>query len=270
MPVISIGTWQYNSSVAEAEVRQALKAGFNHIDTAMNYGNQDGVGKALVGVDRKSYFLTTKVPPVPNASAYNLTKSLLQLDLSLLQLDHVDLMLLHGPTKDCNTTQAQWKAMEEFYKKGYAKAIGVSNFCLSSFACINKTATIVPAVNQIQFHVGMGPDPLSLISYGHAHGVVTQAYSPLGDGKMDLINGTLVTGIGEAHKMSGPQVALRWLIEKNVTFTTKTTKEKHMEEDLAIFGFKLTADEIKKLDNATKPAGNPSWACAATDSQIVV
>jgi len=278
MPAFSLGTWEYNSSLAETVVTAALIQGLNHIDTALDYGNQEGVGKALSEaldedgkpLKRDAYFLTSKVPPVQNASAYSLTQTLLKKDLSLLNVSYVDLMLLHGPPKECSAIQAQWKALEEFYKAGFAKAIGVSNFCLSSFKCINQTATVVPAVNQIQFHVGMGPDPLELISYGHAHGIVSQAYSPLGNGKSELINGTLVTGIGGAHGRSGPQVALRWIYEKNVAFTTKTTKRAHMRDDMNVFGFKLTPDDTARLDKATKPAGKPSWACTSADSTIVV
>lgn len=265
MPMISIGTWQYDSPTAESVVKQALQVGFNHIDTANNYNNQDGVGKALVGVDRKSYFLTTKIPPVNSAStAYSTTKQQLQDDLNLLGLDYVDLMLLHGPPQNCKANQEQWRALEEFYGTGKAKAIGVSNFCLSSFACINSTAKVVPAVNQIQFHVGMGPDPDTLISYGNSQGVLTQAYSPLGDGTSELITGKLVTDIGSAHNMTGAQVSMRWIIEKNVALTTKTTKASHMQQDLAIFGFKLAEDETSRLDHATSPASKPSWACTST------
>merc|ERR1712039_120296 len=204
-------------------------------------------------------------------------KKLLEDDLALLNLSYVDLMLLHGPDSNmsdpnlnCAATQAQWKAIEEFQAAGKAKAIGVSNFCLSSFACINKTLKVQPAVNQFAFHVGMGPDPLTLISYGHKHGIVSQAYSPLGNGHMDLINGTLVTSIGKKHNVTGPQVALRWIIEKNVTLTTKTTKTSHMVEDLGIFSFKLDADDTKELDAATSPPGKPSWGCSSMDSTFVV
>merc|ERR1712232_1215621 len=142
-------------------------------------------------------------------------------DLKLLNVSYVDLMLIHAPDGDlqckesaeqcCNYTQQQWKALEEFHNEGKAKAIGVSNYCVSSFQCIKKTAKITPAVNQVKFHVGMGPDPLGIMSYGRENGIITQAYSPLGDGKEStLTNGTLVITIGDAHNVSGPQVAMRW------------------------------------------------------------
>jgi diketogulonate reductase-like aldo/keto reductase len=270
MPMISLGTWQYDDDTAEAAVRLALQTGFNHIDTANNYRNQAGVGKALADFDRSTYFLTTKVPSTrSSSSAYDTTTKALEEDLSLLGLDYVDLMLIHSPASSCKTTQEQWRALEDFYAAGKAKAIGVSNYCLSSFACINETAKVQPVLNQIEFHVGMGVDPKGLKSYHDAQGIVTQAYSPLGDGDSELITGDLVTGIGQAHSWSGAQTSMRWLIENNVPLTTKTTKQSHMEEDLAIFSDVLADDEKSQLDSATKPAGNPSWACSSVEELVV-
>jgi len=267
MPMISLGTWQYDDDTAEAAVRLALQTGFNHIDTANNYHNQAGVGKALSGFDRSSYFLTTKVP---SSSGYDAATQALEEDLSLLGLDYVDLMLIHSPSmKDCKTTQDEWRALEDFYKAGKAKAIGVSNYCISSWACINETQTIMPAVNQIEYHVGMGLDPQGLKSYHDVHGIVTQAYSPLGTGDSTLITGDMVTNIGKAHNWSGAQTSMRWLIENGVPLTTKTTKQSHMEEDLAIFADALADEEKSQLDAATQPAGKPSWACSSAEEVVV-
>jgi diketogulonate reductase-like aldo/keto reductase len=266
MPMLSLGTWQYDSSTAEAAVKLALQTGFTHIDTAHSYKNQDGVGRALKNVDRSKFFLTTKVPD----GDYDQTKQNLDEDMKLLGLDFVDLMLVHYPPRsnNCKEMQSQWKAMEEFYKAGKAKAIGVSNYCISSLKCIAETATVTPAVNQVQFHVGMGTDPAGLKSYSDSKGIVTQAYSPLGDGSSELITGSLVTGIGKAHGMSGAQVSLRWLIETGVPLTTKTTKEDHMKEDLAIFD-KSLADAKSQLDKATSPHGTPSFVCRSSEDVVV-
>jgi len=267
MPMISIGTWQYDDSTAEAAVKLALENGFNHVDTANNYNNQVGVGKALQGVDRSSYFLTTKVPP----GNYAATQKALQQDLDQLGLDYVDLMLVHFPPvfNNCKEMQDQWRAVEEFYKAGKAKAVGVSNYCISSLKCIAETATVTPAVNQVQFHVGMGKDPAGLKSYCDSKGIVTQAYSPFGDGTSELITGDLVTNIGKAHNMTGAQVALRWLIENGVPLSSKTTKASHMKEDLDIFGFSLEDAEKSQLDSATSPAGKPSFMCTSEDTVVV-
>jgi len=259
MPMMSLGTWQYDSATAQAAVTSALKLGFNHIDTANDYNNQDGVGAALKGVDRTDYFLTTKVPS-GSASA---TTTALQQNLDLLGVDYVDLVLVHFPPflNNCKSMQAQWAAMEEFYKAGNAKAIGVSNYCPSSLECLAKTSTVTPAVNQVQYHVGMGVDPISVKSYCEQHNIHLQAYSPLGDGSTELITGDLVSGIGGNHNKTGAQVSLRWIYENGVSLTTKTTKEQHMREDLDVFNFQLEADEKQKLDSAASPAGKPSFKC---------
>jgi diketogulonate reductase-like aldo/keto reductase len=270
MPLISLGVWQYDSSTAQSAVKLALQTGFNHIDTALDYNNQDGVGAALKGVDRKTYFLTTKVPPVQtSSSAYAETAKDLETDLKLLGLDYVDLMLIHGPAQSCKATQEQWRALEDFYKAGKAKAIGVSNYCASSFKCINETAKVIPTVNQIAYHIGMGPDPQGLKSLGDSLGVVTQAYSPLGDGTSELITGKLVSDIGKAHGWSGAQVSMRWILDNGVALTTKTNKQSHMKEDLAIFSDALKDTEKKQLDDAKSPAGRPSWACSSDLSVMV-
>jgi diketogulonate reductase-like aldo/keto reductase len=265
MPLISLGTWQYNSTVAEDTVKLGMKVGFTHIDTAHTYLNQDGVGRALAGLDRDSYFLTTKVPSPSTAKYYDETNQLLAEDLKLLNLDYVDLMLLHFPpkTNDCGVMQEQWRAMEDFYKAGKAKAIGVSNYCISSLKCIAEKATVTPAVNQVQFHIGMGADPAGLKTFCDSKGIFLQAYSPLGDGTTELINGPLVTGIGNAHNKSGAQVSLRWLVEHNIPVSTKSTSATHLQEDLDIFEWSLTADEKSQLDAATSPAGTPSFMCTA-------
>jgi len=270
MPMISLGTWQYDNDTAEAAVRLALQTGFNHIDTANNYHNQAGVGKGLVGFDRSTYFLTTKVPSTKFASsAYAKTTEALEEDLSLLGLDYVDLMLIHSPASSCKTTQEQWRALEDFYAAGKAKAIGVSNYCLSSFACIDETRTVKPALNQIEYHVGMGLDPTGIRSYHDANGIITQAYSPLGNGDSTLITGDLVTGIGQKHSWSGAQTSMRWLIDNGVPLTTKTDKQSHMQEDLAIFADVLADDEKSQLDTSTEPAGKPSWACSSAEVEQV-
>ena len=170
MPMISLGTWQYSKPVAKSTVALGISLGFNHIDTANDYRNQDAVGAALAGLNRSSYFLTTKVPSQTSAnSAYEKTTKDLDDDLALLKLDYVDLMLVHFPpmgnTLHCAAMQEQWRAMEDFYKAKKARAIGVSNYCPSSFECIFKVANVTPAVNQVQYHIGMSDDPGGIKSY---------------------------------------------------------------------------------------------------------
>ena len=157
MPMISLGTWQYSKPVAKSTVKLGISLGFNHIDTANDYRNQDAVGEALAGLNRSSYFLTTKVPSQTGNDAYAKTSADLADDLSLLKLEYVDLMLVHFPphgnTQHCAAMQEQWRAMEDFYKAKKARAIGVSNFDSANLASLcgssNAECTVVPAVNQV-------------------------------------------------------------------------------------------------------------------------
>jgi diketogulonate reductase-like aldo/keto reductase len=163
MPLVALGTWQYDDATAEKAIKLALPLGFTHIDTAESYKNQKGVGKALVGVKRDSYFLTTKTLPCSGkteAACYAQTMSDFNGDLKDLGVDYVDLILLHGASHRgegkcdaaaCTKDLGQWKAYQDMYKQGKAKAIGVSNYCVSCFDCLlgQPNVTVVPAVNQV-------------------------------------------------------------------------------------------------------------------------
>ena len=191
--------------------------------------------------------------------------------LAALQLDYVDLILLHGAShrgagkcdaKACAADAEQWRAYERFYKQGKAKAIGVSNYCQSCFDCLlgKGNATVVPAVNQIQVHVGMGDDPSSLLSYCSAKGIVVQAYSPLGDG--NLVKDKSLAQVGAAHGKSGAQVALKWLVDKGLAVVTKADDPTYLAEDIDLFSWNLTAAETQSLSQNSKYPSDPSWACS--------
>lgn len=272
MPMISLGTWQYNSSLAESVVRLGLKLGFTHIDTANDYKNQDGVGRALASRPRDSYFLTTKVPPQALASsAYARTAKDLHDNMQLLGLDQVDLVLLHFPpmTQSCAAMQEAWRALEDFLGAKRARAIGVSNYCASTIDCLLAKARVAPAVNQVQWHVGMGTDPIGLFVYCARKNITIQAYSPLGDGTSELITGDLVRGIGSAHNKSGAQVSLRWVSQHGVPVSTKATDPKYLAQDLDTFSWSLSDAELARLDAATTPAGKPSFVCGKQSAAVV-
>ena len=276
--MLSLGTWQYNSSVAASVTKLGFEQGFTHIDTAWAYFNQDGVGAALKGKARSSYFLTTKIPDCGRlggcADHFKNVTDTMAFDLEALGVDYVDLMLIHWPPQtntgkplDCKAVQDDWRAMEAFYTAGKAKAIGVSNYCPSALQCLMQTAKVTPAVNQIMYHIGMGPDPGGIKTYCDSLGIRLQAYSPLGDGTMELINGPLVSKIGAAHGVSGASVSLRWITQNGVPLSTKSTSAKHLAEDLSIYSFALSAAEMKELDEAQTPAskfpaGSYSFMCA--------
>jgi diketogulonate reductase-like aldo/keto reductase len=227
MPTIAYGTWKYNDSYAQSGVVMAVEAGFKHIDTANDYWNQagtgDGINEVVKKSGRSSLFVTSKVEgcgvakpphgtPVRKGHCYNDTLLRFDENLALLKLDSVDLMLVHWPPKEgctsetCPWMQQQWSAFEEMYKAGKARAIGVSNYCISCLQCLEKTMQVTPTINQvllivaiqffflpscshihqIQFHVGMGDDPTGLISYCAKKKIQVLASCPLACDEIDL------------------------------------------------------------------------------------
>ena len=181
MPLVGLGTWLYNSSVAEAAVVDAFHVGYRHVDTALGYGNHAGVGAGLkaaskaLSLTRGDYFVTTKVPGGLNRSA---TAAALELSLQELQLEQVDLVLLHWPAKGAAARQQQWLALEEFARQGKVRAIGVSHYCRQHLDDVLAVATMPVALNQVQYHVGMGPQSTEYLhdkAYMEQKGVVYMA-----------------------------------------------------------------------------------------------
>lgn len=275
MPQIAMGVWQYDNATAIDSLKLGFSVGFTHIDTAESYKNQVGVGKAIAGKPRDSYFLTTKTLPCASVGAaagacYAQTKADFEGDLAQLGVDYVDLILLHGAStrgssgKDhcdaqaCAADNEQWRLYEDMYNAGKAKAIGVSNYCQSCFDCLN--ATVVPAVNQIQYHVGMGDDPSSLLSYCKDKGILVQAYSPLGNGKLVADKG--LAAIGAKYNKSAAQVALKWIVDKGLALVTKADSVDYLSQDIDMYSWTLSAADNAALGASKVYPDSPSWACA--------
>eukprot|EP01052_Picozoa_sp_SAG31_P015954 SAG31_NODE_1040_length_10203_cov_3.045428_7_plen_352_part_00 len=289
MPVVALGTAGYDNATAEAAVKLALKTGLTHIHTAFDYFNQPGVGAGLAGQPRHTFFVTTMTSPCIHtasspyrnitdpAACHALTKADVAADLENLNLDFVDLLLLHGPAQNygtrgvckpdiCDLTRAQWAAYVELFRAGKARAIGVSNFCPSCFDCLatSNRKTVWPAVNQIQYHVGMGKDPEGLLSYSKARGIVVQAYSPLASGRLLQSPPRPLIAIAQARNKSIAQVALKWILQADtatMALVTKADKQAYIAEDLSLFHWELTDDEMSTLNAITKPSNVPSWGC---------
>jgi len=304
MPLLSAGVYQYNSSEAHASIAAAIKVGFTALDTALDYWNQDGVGAALkeafaAGLQRDQIFVETKVPgcanPAENTTrnpltCYSDTQKNLERDLESLGLPYVDLVIIHFPpfpsfavrscndfTGSCGMARAQWKAMVEFYKAGKAKAIGVSNYCPSCFDCLKDT-DVFPMVNQVMMHAGMGVDPGNIVSYGKSMGVVTQAYSALGNtpwthhAEPEILTGNLTTAIAKAHNVSTVQVALKFLVEAGIPAVTKSSSPSHLASDVDLWSWNLTEEESQSLNEFRihKIFDKYSFACSSMEDTIVV
>mmetsp|Transcript_27246 Transcript_27246/g.63986 ORF Transcript_27246/g.63986 Transcript_27246/m.63986 type:complete len:361 (+) Transcript_27246:79-1161(+) len=300
MPILAAGTWQYNDSVAEQVVVDALNAGFSHIDTAYDYGNQVGVANGLKksGKPRESIFVTTKVPGcgLQNSSAVSAdvckidTVSKIETDLHQLSLEYIDLVLIHFPPcpgmdgsktspseatcyKDksgcthpqaCDMVRAQWSVLTEVYKNKQIRAIGVSNYCSACFQCLTGSE-VMPMVNQVQLHVGMGADPQGFRTFAEKHQMVLQAWSPLGSGghgSTEILSGNLTTSIGKKYGKSPVQVALKWIASHNVSIATKSSNKEHLKANTEIFDFTLSDEDLASLDAADfAKEDTPSFLC---------
>jgi diketogulonate reductase-like aldo/keto reductase len=269
MPLGGVGTWLYNASQTEDEVATALKFGARLVDTANMYGNQAAVASGIKksGVPMSELFISTKVPGGLGKEG---TIAAHDQNLKQLGVEKVDLVLTHfpcgfptsptSPPVNCSkeARQATWRGLEEIYHAGKARAIGVSHYCQKHLQDIMEIATVDIAVNQQEWHVGMGPDPEGVASFCSQHGIAFQSFSPLcgpcpaADHKA-LINGPLVNPIAKKYNISGAQVALRWLVQHNSPVIAKSSNIQHVHENLDIFHFKLTNEEMATLDAATAP-----------------
>jgi diketogulonate reductase-like aldo/keto reductase len=271
IPLAGLGTWQYNNSVAYSAVLTALKdVGYTHIDTAIGYGNQVGVGKAIADSERKrsDIFITSKIPGglTQDDAAKQLSESVDQL-FPGDDKGYVDLMLVHFPAAWSGEggkalRQAEWKALEAFQRAGKTRAIGVSHYCRKHLDDVLAIATIKPAINQVQFHVGMGTAGANATDDREYHkkvGVTYQSFSPLcgpcdGSDATELISGKLVTSIGAKYKKTGAQVALKWQVQQGIPVIPKTHSAEHMKQNIELFDWTLAKEDMDALTGATVPA----------------
>ena len=255
IPVIGFGTWQSaDGDVAYQAVKWALEAGYRHIDTAAIYGNEQSVGRAIKdsGIAREDLFITTKL--WNDSHSYDATNKALETSLNKLGIDYVDLYLIHWPNphdvrqKDEEAWEAAnadtWRAFEAAYQAGKAKAIGVSNFQIHHLEALAKTQKIAPMVNQNFLNPSDGQ--AELVAYNTAHGMLNEAYSPLGTGK--LINLPQVNALSEKYGKSVPQILIRWSLEKGFLPLPKSTHKEFIQANANVFDFSLTTEEVDQLD----------------------
>lgn len=249
MPQVGYGVYQVSPAECERCVSDALKVGYRMIDTAQAYHNEDGVGAAVKksGIPRGDLFLVSKIW----ISNYGYEKAKASIDESLRRLgtDYIDLMLLHQPFCD---RYGAYRALEEAYKEGKLRAIGVSNFYPDHFIDLTSNVEIVPAVNQVETHVF--DQQIEAQKYMKEFGTHMMAWAPLAEGRNNFFTNTVLEGIGRKYGKSVAQVALRWLVQRDVIIIPKSTHVERMEQNLDIFDFTLSDDdmaEISRLDTAT-------------------
>ena len=252
IPCIGFGTWQTpDGETAVNAVKVALEAGYRHIDTAASYKNEESVGEAirLSGINREEIFVTTKLDNPDHG--YEETKAAFNASLDKLDMDYVDLYLIHWPNpissrhnwKEANA--GSWKAFEEFYEQGKIRALGVSNFRKHHLEALYETAKIKPVVNQI--HLCPGDLQPEVVAYCREQDILLEAYSPLGTGAIFEV--PEMQEIANETGKTVAQVAIRWSLQKGFLPLPKSVTPERIRENAEIFDFELTDDQVATIDN---------------------
>ena len=259
IPCVGFGTWQTpDGETAVQAVKSAIENGYRHIDTAAVYQNEVGVGQGIMasGVDRKELFVTSKV--WNTESGYEKTIAAFHQTLSDLQLDYLDLYLIHWPAiakQHDNWEQLNaetWRAMEDLYKAGKIKAIGVSNFLPHHLESLLQQCTITPMVNQIEFHPGYMQK--ETVEYCQKHDILVEAWSPLGNGK--LLSNPLLQEIAQKYDKSVAQLCIRWVLQHNLLPLPKSITPERIKQNADVFDFDISADDMNKIDNMAYCGGS--------------
>jgi diketogulonate reductase-like aldo/keto reductase len=243
MPILGFGVFQV-TDLAECErsVVDAIETGYRLIDTAQSYMNEEAVGKAIksAGVTREELFITTKLWIQSNG--YEGAKKAFENSLKKLQLDYLDLYLIHQPFGD---VYGEWRAMEELYKEGKVRAIGVSNFQPDRLIDLIIHNEIVPAVNQVETHPFHQQHDAQQFMIDNK--VQIESWGPFAEGKNDIFKNELLKSIGDKYNKSIAQVTLRWLTQRGVVAIPKSVRKERMAENLNSLDFQLTAEEMDKI-----------------------
>ena len=246
MPQLGYGVYQVKNEECERCVLDAISVGYRSIDTAQSYGNEDAVGSAIAkcGVPRDQLFLTTKVW-ISNAG-YEKAKASIDKSLKNLQTDYIDLLLIHQPFGDYYGT---YRAMEEAYKAGKLRAIGVSNFYPDRLIDLCQFVEVTPAVNQVETHVFQQQKVAH--EYMEKYHVQHESWGPFAEGRKDFFTNPTLVEIGQKYGKSSAQVALRFLLQSDVVVIPKSTHKERMEQNINVFDFTLSGEDmaaIRKLD----------------------
>jgi diketogulonate reductase-like aldo/keto reductase len=276
MPLIGAGTWQYNDTIAYQSVCQAFEAGYTMVDTAFGYGNERGIGMAIQDCwkhPRSELFVMTKIP---GGLSTDQVSAAHKQNLMLLGLKYVDHLMTHFPS-DWQATNAspqarqeEWLALEQIYFSGQARTIGISHYCSQHIYDVLEVATVVPTINQVEYHVG-SQDVDNVIETCQKEGITFMSFSPLCGPcannippEDSLLTGKLVSEIGAKYGKVGSQVSLRFIVQQALSGKSlmggvipKSNNMTHIKSNLDIFNFELSDIDMARLHAAVKPSAEP-------------
>lgn len=253
IPSVGFGTSLINGEKCIATIKNAIDSGYRHIDTAHAYNNEKEIGIAIKqsSVNREELFITSKV--WKDSMGYDKTIESFNDTLKNLQLDYIDLFLIHWPKNDDDELNIKtWKAMEELYKAGKVRAIGVSNFLVKHLKPIVENCDIMPAINQIEYHPGLIRS--ETIEYCKNHNIVVEAWSPLGKGKM--LENEVLKSIAEKYKKSVAQICLRWCLQNDIIPLPKSENIERIKQNRDIFDFELIPEDMEIINGMEFFAGS--------------
>jgi 2,5-diketo-D-gluconate reductase A len=259
IPQLGFGVFKVDPAETERIVTDALEVGYRHIDTAAIYGNEEGVGRAIAasGIPRDELFVTTKL--WNSDQGHDSALAAIDVSLEKLGLDHVDLYLIHWPSPKQDRYVESWLALEQIRAQGRTTSIGVSNFLVEHLERLERESDTVPAVNQIELHP-YHQRPAET-AYGHDHGILTESWGPLGQGKYPLLELPEITAVADAHERTPAQVVLRWHIQQGHIVFPKSNSRARIAENFALFDFELTPEEqssITALERGGRVGGDPA------------
>lgn len=270
IPQLGLGTWFIDDDKVADAVKEAVKLGYRHIDTAQAYGNERGVGEGIrnCGIPREELFVVSKV--AAEHKTYEEAKAGIDETLEKMGLDYLDMMIIHSPQPWAEVNQSEnrykegnrqaWRALEDAYNEGKLKAIGVSNFQIEDLENIMETAKVKPMVNQVLCHISN--TPLELIDFCQKSDIVVEAYSPIAHG--EILNQPQIKEIADKYGVSVPQLCIRYTLQLGAVSLPKTANPKHMETNSQV-GFEISAEDMeilkhfKKIENYGANSGFPVY-----------
>ena len=257
IPQLGLGTWFIDDDKVAEAVKAAVAIGYRHIDTAQAYGNERGVGEGIrtCGIPREELFVVSKV--AAEHKTYEEAKAGIDETLAKMGLDYLDMMIIHSPQPWAKVNQcedryvegnrAAWKALEDAYKEGKLRAIGVSNFQIEDLKNLMETAEIKPMVNQILLHISN--TPLQLVEYCQANDIAVEAYSPIGHG--EILKNVEIAAMAEKYGVTVPQLCIRYTLQLGAISLPKTGNPEHMKSNAAV-DFEISAADMEALKNFKK------------------